>query len=64
MSTLLVNQRQKSQLLESEWSVAQDRIGGAKQRVRMLEEENVKSKGNCKVGMNIIIKKESPQKSQ
>ena len=45
LSTLLVNQRQESQMLESELSSAQDRIGGAERRARMLEEENVKING-------------------
>ena len=45
MEVLLVNQRQKSQRLESELSAAQDRIGGVERRARLLAEENVKIKG-------------------
>ena len=45
MERLLVEQRQKGQRLESELSSAQDRIGGAERRARLLEEENTKIKG-------------------
>ena len=45
MERLLIEQRQKGQQLESELSLAQDRIGGAERRARVLEEENVKIKG-------------------
>ena len=45
MTMLLVNQRQKSQQLESELSSAQDRIGGAERRAKLLENENMKIKG-------------------
>ena len=45
MERLLIEQRQKGQRLESELSSAQDRIGGAERRARMLEEENTKIKG-------------------
>ena len=45
MTMLLVNQRQKSQQLESELSSAQDRIGGAERRAKLLEDENIKIKG-------------------
>ena len=45
MEALLVNQRQKSQCLESELSAVQDRIGGAERRACLLEEEDVKIKG-------------------
>ena len=61
MEVLLVNQRQKSQRLESELSAAQDRIGGAKRRAQLLEAENVKIKGNYNRGMNIMNKKKFPQ---
>ena len=45
MEQLLIGQRQKGQQLESELSVAQDKIGGAERRARWLEEENMKIKG-------------------
>ena len=45
MTTSLVNQKQKSQRLESELSDAQDQIGGAERRAKLLEDENVKIKG-------------------
>ena len=45
MEALLVNQRQKSLQLESELSAAQDKIGGAKCRAQLLENENIKIKG-------------------
>ena len=40
LETLLIAQRQKSSLLESELSATQDHIGGAKRRAQMLEQEN------------------------
>ena len=45
MEWLLIEQRQKGQRLESKLSSAQDRIGGAERRARVLEEENTKIKG-------------------
>ena len=45
LEKLLIAQRQKGQKLESELSAAQDRIGGAERRARLLEEENIKIKG-------------------
>ena len=45
MEQLLVGQRQKGQQLESQLSAAQDRIGGAERRAQLLEQENVKIKG-------------------
>ena len=45
MENMLIGQRQKGQQLESASSAAQDRIGGAKRRARLLEEENTKIKG-------------------
>ena len=45
MERLLIEQRQKGQNLESALSAAQDRIGGAERRARILEEENTKIKG-------------------
>ena len=45
MERLLIEQRQKGQRIESEMSAAQDRIGGAERRARLLEEENTKIKG-------------------
>ena len=44
LEILLVDQRQKSQRLESELSATQDRIGGAERRAQLLEMENVKIK--------------------
>ena len=45
MEQLLIGQRQKGQQLESKLSAAQDRIGGAERRARLLEEENSKIRG-------------------
>ena len=45
MEHSLIEQRQKGQQLESELSSAQDRIGGAERRARLLEKENIKIKG-------------------
>ena len=45
MERLLIEQRQKGQNLENALSAAQDRIGGAERRARILEEENTKIKG-------------------
>ena len=45
MEQLIVQQRKKSMNLESQLSFAQDRIGGAEQRAKALEEENVRIKG-------------------
>ena len=42
---LLVQQRKKSMTLESQLSAAQDRIGGAERRAKVLEDENVRIKG-------------------
>ena len=41
MEDLLVAQRQKSSRLENQLSEAQDRIGGAERKARLLDEENV-----------------------
>ena len=40
MEQMIVQQRKKSMTLESQLSAAQDRIGGAERRAKMLEEEN------------------------
>ena len=45
METLLVMQRQKSSQLESQLSAAQDRIGGAERRAKLLESENTRIQG-------------------
>ena len=45
METLLVTQRQKSSQLESQLSAAQDRIGGAERRAKLLETENTRIQG-------------------
>ena len=45
METLLVTQRQKSSQLESQLSAAQDRIGGAERRAKLLESENTRIQG-------------------
>ena len=45
MEQLLIGQRQKGQQLESALLAVQDRIGGAERRARLLEEENIKIKG-------------------
>ena len=45
LEQLLIGQRKKGQQLESTLSAAQDRIGGAERRARLLEEENIKIKG-------------------
>ena len=42
MEQLIVQQRKKSMTLESQLSAAQDRIGGAERRAKMLEEENTR----------------------
>ena len=38
----LIQQRKKSMTLESQLSAAQDRIGGAERKAKMLEEENTR----------------------
>ena len=45
METLLVTQKQKSSQLESQLSAAQDRIGGAERRAKLLETENTRIQG-------------------
>ena len=40
LENLLVEQRQKSSNLEHQLSAAQDRIGGAERKARILDEEN------------------------
>ena len=40
LENLLVAQRQKSSNLENQLSAAQDRIGGAERKARLLDEEN------------------------
>ena len=45
MEMLLVTQRQKSSQLESQLSAAQDRIGGAERRAKLLETENTRIQG-------------------
>ena len=44
----LVQQRKTSMTLESQLSTAQDRIGGAERRAKMLEEENTRIQSEIK----------------
>ena len=48
LENLLVEQRQKSSSLEHQLSAAQDRIGGAERKARLLDEENVMIKSELK----------------
>ena len=48
LEALLVEQRQKSSHLESQLSEAQDRIGGAERKARLLDEENETIKSELK----------------
>ena len=63
MERLLIEQRQKGQQLESELSLAQDRIGGAERRAQVLEEENVKIKGELQSWQEYYEQEELPQKN-
>ena len=48
LENLLVEQRQKSSSLEHQLSAAQDRIGGAERKARLLDEENIMIKSELK----------------
>ena len=48
LEDLLVEQRKKSSRLENQLSEAQDRIGGAERKARLLDEENVMIKSELK----------------
>ena len=48
LENLLVEQRQKSSRLEHQLSAAQDRIGGAERKARLLDEENIMIKSELK----------------
>ena len=48
LENLLIEQRQKSSSLEHQLSAAQDRIGGAERKARLLDEENVMIKSELK----------------
>ena len=48
LENLLIEQRQKSSKLENQLSAAQDRIGGAERKARLLDEENIMIKSELK----------------
>ena len=63
---LFVQQRQKNQQLEHELSAAQDRIGGAERRAKLLEDENIKIKGELQSWNEYYAEEttEGPQSTQ
>ena len=64
LEQVLVGQRQKGQQLENQLSAAQDRIGGAERRAHLLEQENIKIKGELQSWNDYYNQERPPRKYQ